>query len=197
MGDQKSTIDMNADEASRNKSAEEKLARPTLAQAISLKNTLKEKYGFGANEVSEIGVDQTQSLSENAIREQQLFELKQLRILVSSLIGENEIWNRKMMEISSKRMGNEIRMSESYEGVVETRSDEHVWVRYYVGEDLVEQTYEKNQFIDDKLPEVGTCLRVSVLVTSFPPKVPVPDEAPDENDAPDQRLPWTGEFKPG
>lgn len=63
-------------------------------------------------------------------------------------------------------------MTEEYEGQVDYVGENTVVVVYNVNGNLIEQTYAKEQFINNKLPEYGTCVRVSVTVTEFEPKIP-------------------------
>jgi hypothetical protein len=78
-------------------------------------------------------------------------------------------------------------INETYEGQVEHVSDNVAIVVYNVNGELIEQTYVKSQFIGNKFPEVGTCVRVSVVVTEFEPELP-----PDEPEKPSHRTPLTG-----
>ena len=58
------------------------------------------------------------------------------------------------------RMDGRLRMAESYEGVVEDVHGDKVLVVYDVNGKIIEQTYEKSQFLDGRLPDVGTRLAV-------------------------------------
>jgi CheY-like chemotaxis protein len=60
-------------------------------------------------------------------------------------------------------------MTERYEGVVEHVFEDTVVVVYGVGDDLVEQTYERSQFIQHRLPSKGDRLAVHVHVAQLPP----------------------------
>jgi hypothetical protein len=63
-------------------------------------------------------------------------------------------------------------MSETYRGVVVDASESQVIVQYDVNGDVVEQTYQRDQFIGQQLPELGTWVTVRVtLVESSPPLV--------------------------
>lgn len=55
-------------------------------------------------------------------------------------------------------------MTEKYDGVVVDTSPEGVTVAYQVGDDVVEQTYRKDQFDGGQLPELGAQLSVQVSV---------------------------------
>lgn len=61
-----------------------------------------------------------------------------------------------------------LRMAERYDGVVEHVHKDTVVVVYGVGEDLVEQTYERNQFLDRHLPSKGDHLAVFIHVAQLP-----------------------------
>ncbi len=78
-------------------------------------------------------------------------------------------------------------MTETYEGQVDHVGENTAVVVYNVNGNLVEQTYVRSQFINGRLPEVGTCVRVSVVVTEFEPELP-----PDEPEKPTNRRPLTG-----
>lgn len=90
-----------------------------------------------------------------------------------------------------------LRMSESYEGVVEEVDGDRVLVVYDVDGKIVEQTYDKSQFIGGQLPEVGTQLAVFVNVVEVQPRRgdSQPDvEGPEPRDefATCQRKPLSG-----
>lgn len=69
-----------------------------------------------------------------------------------------------------------ILINESYDGQVVHVAEETVVVVYRVNNDLVEQTYVKDQFKGGKFPSVGTCLRVSVTVVEYEPDPPDPND---------------------
>jgi len=72
-----------------------------------------------------------------------------------------------------------LRMHESYEGVVKDAWEDGVLVVYEVGDELVEQTYLRSQFLDGELPKLGDRLAVYVHVAKLPPaeEKPPPDDA--------------------
>src|SRR5579862_4021367 len=89
-----------------------------------------------------------------------------------------------------------LRMFESYSGVVEEVEGGTVVVRYEVNGDIVDQTYDKSQFQEERLPVVGDCLVVHVFVTESPRKAvdqETIDKARAENEQPNpDRTPITG-----
>jgi hypothetical protein len=86
-----------------------------------------------------------------------------------------------------------IRMHESYEGQVQHVGENTVVVLYNIDGQLVEQTYERKQFKDGKLPRPGTCVRVLVFVVEYEPKPPTANELESEtSDKPSHRKPLTG-----
>ena len=86
-------------------------------------------------------------------------------------------------------------MVESYEGVVEHMHGDKVIVVYEIDGGIVEQTYEKSQFMDGVLPEIGTRLAVFVNVAEVQSKPVEPSaeetERSDEK-ASDQRKALSG-----
>jgi len=62
-----------------------------------------------------------------------------------------------------------LRMFETYTGEVVRVHGDRVVVVYEVGEDLVEQTYVRGQFLDRQLPKKGDRLAVYVTVAEVPP----------------------------
>lgn len=78
-----------------------------------------------------------------------------------------------------------VRMAESYEGIVEDVDGDRVVVVYDVRGAIVEQTYERGQFIDGHLPDVGTRLAVFVNVVEIQPDPAGPwEEASDSRHDP-------------
>ena len=84
-------------------------------------------------------------------------------------------------------------MHESYEGQVQHVGENTVVVVYNVEGELVEQTYEKKQFQDGKLPSRGTCLKTIVCVVEHEPQSPADTESEiDTGDETSQRDTLTG-----
>jgi hypothetical protein len=63
-----------------------------------------------------------------------------------------------------------LRMCESYEGEVVDVRDDKVIVDYDVDGNVVEQTYERRQFLDGRLPELDTDLVAYVIVADTEPR---------------------------
>jgi hypothetical protein len=90
-----------------------------------------------------------------------------------------------------EEMAKRIIMSENYRGVVVDEQDDHVVVRYDVDDSVVEQTYERKQFIGQQLPAVDTHVRVRVtLVETLPP--PPPDFSEIDESPESRRIPLAG-----
>ena len=64
---------------------------------------------------------------------------------------------------------NRLRMLQSYEGEVRDCQGDMITVIYKVEGDLVEQTYERSQFLDGRLPPLGTRLVAHVHVAEIKP----------------------------
>jgi len=93
------------------------------------------------------------------------------------------------------RPDSHLRMTESYEGIVEDVDGDKVLVVYDVNGKIVEQTYEKSQFIDGRLPDVGTRLAVFVNVAevqSKPVESGVEETKPRDEPANARRKPLRG-----
>ena len=61
-----------------------------------------------------------------------------------------------------------LRMSESYEGVVKHVSEDTVVVVFEADDDLLEQTYGREQFLDGKLPSEGDAVAAFVHLALLP-----------------------------
>jgi hypothetical protein len=98
--------------------------------------------------------------------------------------------------LMTKLMGVEdrlIQMDESYEGQVQHVGENTAVVLYNVDGELVEQTYERKQFKDGRLPRVGACVKVVVFLIEYEPKPPSADEVERAtSDKPSHRKPLTG-----
>jgi hypothetical protein len=75
-----------------------------------------------------------------------------------------------------------LRMCESYQGDVVDVHEDRVVVIYDVNGNVVEQTYERSQFLDGRLPEVGTELAVHVMVAEVEPQTDEPAFQEEEGD---------------
>jgi len=99
---------------------------------------------------------------------QNAIESKGLR--VDAYIDKNLEWSEKVKrhigELVSRRAT--ACLLEVYEGDVVESHDGTVVVIYEVDDDMVEQVYEQNQFVDGRLPAEGARLRVRVEVTELP-----------------------------
>jgi hypothetical protein len=73
-----------------------------------------------------------------------------------------------------------VSMIESYEGQVVSVQGDEVVVVYEVNEDLVEQTYVRQQFIGEELPQVGQRLAAVVSVAQIEPQAPDASTREDE-----------------
>lgn len=67
-------------------------------------------------------------------------------------------------------------MRETYQGQVVHVADETCVCVYNVDGRLIEQTYLKSQFINGKFPELGSCVEIKVLVCTYEPEPPTPEE---------------------
>ena len=68
------------------------------------------------------------------------------------------------------RKNGQLRMTESYEGIVRHVGRDDVVVLFEVDDDLVEHTYTRDQFVDSRMPEEGDRLAVYVHVAQLPPE---------------------------
>ena len=96
------------------------------------------------------------------------------------------------------RMDGRLRMAESYEGVVEDVHGDKVLVVYDVNGKIIEQTYEKSQFLDGRLPDVATRLAVFVNVAEVqtkPVESGVEETEPRDDPAATRRKPLSGTIK--
>jgi hypothetical protein len=98
------------------------------------------------------------------------------------------------------RMDGRLRMAESYEGVVEDVHGDKVLVVYDVNGKIIEQTYEKSQFLDGRLPDVATRLAVFVNVAEVQTKpvesgVEEKETQPRDDPAATRRKPLSGTIK--
>jgi hypothetical protein len=75
-----------------------------------------------------------------------------------------------------------LRMCESYQGEVVDVHEDSVVVVYGVNGDIIEQTYERSQFLEGHLPEVGAVLAASVMLYEIDPRVDEPVPVEDERD---------------
>lgn len=113
-------------------------------------------------------------------------EIKDLHDTVDRLTRERNQWrekfNLKLNElIDAKRevhglsdaLGDsdnaKARMVEYYEGVVRHRESNEVVVAYEVEDDIIEQTYRRDQFIDGNIPDLNDHLSVLVRVADVRP----------------------------
>jgi hypothetical protein len=82
-------------------------------------------------------------------------------------------------------------MRETYEGRVEHVGENTCVVMYDVNGSLVEQTYEKSQFISGEFPPEGTCVKIKVVLSEFEPE-PLPALTEEELNKPSHRKPLEG-----
>jgi carbon storage regulator len=108
-----------------------------------------------------------QATVELLTRERDELGEKYHRVLDRLINAERELLELRDALANSDNTG--VRMVECYEGVVRHRDANEVVVAYEVENDVIEQTYQRNQFIDGYLPELSDRLSVLVRVASIPP----------------------------
>jgi len=79
-----------------------------------------------------------------------------------------------------KQQNTQLRMIERYEGVVEHIHDDSVTVVFEIDDDIVEHNYNRNQFIDGQLSEIGD--RFTVFVHVVHGAVAAEDDSNSETD---------------
>src|SRR5688572_23101374 len=82
-------------------------------------------------------------------------------------------------------------MRESYIGRIEHVAEDTCVAVYDVNGKLVEQTYEKSQFLKGEFPPEGTCVKIRVLVFEYTPDPP-PPLTEEELNKPSHRKPLEG-----
>ena len=85
---------------------------------------------------------------------------------VSDLIKDRDLLHAAL----TARNDGQLRMTESYEGIVRHVGRDDVVVLFEVDDDLVEHTYTRDQFVDSRLPDLGDRLAVYVHVAQLPPE---------------------------
>jgi CheY-like chemotaxis protein len=71
---------------------------------------------------------------------------------------------------------------EKHEGVIEHVHADYVTVRYAIGDDLIEQTYTRDQFINHTIPPIGSHVQAFVQIALAPSIVPNPVAAEEATD---------------
>ncbi|MGO9469991.1 MAG: carbon storage regulator [Isosphaeraceae bacterium] len=113
---------------------------------------------------------------ERLTRERDQMSEKYHRVLDDLISAKRQLFGLRDAVADSDK--NKVRMIEYYEGAVRHRDMHEVVVAYEVENDLVEQTYQRDQFIDGKMPDLGEQLSVFVRVASVVPdgRVDIDDE---------------------
>ncbi len=96
-------------------------------------------------------------------------ELEKKILELASRLEEQVRANDRLQSALIARAESRVRMVETYEGVVEHVHGDTVVVVYDVSGKIIEQTYERNQFLEGRLPEVDTPLVVYVTVAQTEP----------------------------
>ncbi|GAC1464666.1 MAG: hypothetical protein NVSMB9_03590 [Isosphaeraceae bacterium] len=113
-------------------------------------------------------------------------------------LNERAKANDRLQSTLICKVESRLRMTESYEGVVEDVDGDTVLLVYDVDGKIVEQTYERSQFINGRLPDVGTRLIVYVNVAEvqLDPIESVAEEMePRDEPALGRRKPLSGKVK--
>ena len=85
-------------------------------------------------------------------------------------LAQRDSANDKLQAVLVDRVQGRLRMTQSYQGEVVQVSEDRVVVVFQVEGDLVEQTYDRKQFLDGELPKNGDCLAAYVHVAILPVK---------------------------
>jgi carbon storage regulator len=108
-----------------------------------------------------------QATVERLTRERDQLSDKYHRVLDDLINAKRELLGLRDALADSDKTN--IRMVEYYEGVVRHCDVNEVVVAYEVENDVIEQTYQRDQFIDGNLPELSDHLSVLVRVASLRP----------------------------
>ena len=139
-----------------------------------------------ARNIDKLHVDLVAVREENA----QLLRLQEQHL---SLLDDRSRANDALVTKMAAVEDGSIRMHESYEGQVQYVGECTAVVAYNVDGQLIEQTYEKKQFKDGKLPLPGTCVKVLVFLVEYEPKPPSDEDWEHiTRDQPSQRKPLDG-----
>ena len=110
--------------------------------------------------------------------------LHKLQDRIDELAGrleEQARTNDRLRSALIARSGSRLRICEMYEGVVADLNGDRVVVVYDVDGSVVEQTYERSQFLEGRLPEVDTELVAYVVVAEIEPRAAEPEPEEDEH----------------
>lgn len=105
---------------------------------------------------------------------------------LARLLDEGAKTIDQLQSAVTARVDTRLRMCQSYEGDVVDVYGDRVVVVYDVDGNVVEQTYERSQFVDGRLPEVDTDLVVHVIVSDAEPRA---DGTASEEDAQRDEVP--------
>ncbi len=83
-------------------------------------------------------------------------------------LAQRDAANSMLQAALAGKANGRLRMAESYQGEAIHVSDERVVVVFEVEGDLVEQTYNRKQFLDGRLPEKGELLAAYVHIAKLP-----------------------------
>jgi hypothetical protein len=88
----------------------------------------------------------------------------------------------RLQPVLAARAEGRLRMWESYRGAVVDVHGDTVLVQYDVNGSVIEQTYERSQFLAGRLPSVGDELEVHVIVADARPLAADPDPEEEHSD---------------
>ena len=80
----------------------------------------------------------------------------------------------RLQPVLAARAEGRLRMWEAYRGEVVNVNGDTVLVQYDVNGSVIEQTYERSQFLGGRLPEMHAELEVHVIVADVRPRRPIP-----------------------
>ena len=83
-------------------------------------------------------------------------------------LAQRDAANNVLLGALVSKVAGRLRMAESYEGEVVSSSDECVVVVFELHGELVEQTYDRKQFVDGRLPGRGYRVAAYVHIVEFP-----------------------------
>jgi hypothetical protein len=101
----------------------------------------------------------------------------------------------KLSHVVAEKKEGEVVLQESHTGVVVAVLGNEVAVQYRVGDRYIEQVYERGQFVNGKLPNVGDVLEACVLVLRKPIDENRPDRELSDEFGSFQRRGVKGPFK--
>ncbi len=129
--------------------------------------TLRGQHGVTKTRLAEEQLTTEGFISQLKEAREQLDEARGQRDTLLYTFREMKQSNEQLTELLEDKKTGQLLMFESYPGIVEASFEDSATIVFETNDDIVEHVYERDQFLNDKIPEEGQRVRVCFYLSNI------------------------------